>query len=251
MIAFFFSSTHSPLDLARSFVVMANLLPTLQYSSSSLWVPNKKFLDSTSCVSSSLSRTRLSFALISKPSSKRLNFHVRAEKGSDSSKPSSSAAVVSEESKNEDAQKRGLHVGDEFGNGTVSESEKNEAEPNSGYDSDEAWTEKEKQLELDWKTDEDFKKFMGNPSIEAAIKLEKKRTDRKLKELDRETSDNPIAGLFYKLVRDNLSREKERLEKAEEAFKALDLNKVQQGFVFSSMPSTVICCYVFIHCTKY
>ncbi|MCH85604.1 peptidase M50 family protein, partial [Trifolium medium] len=38
--------------------------------------------------------------------------------------------------------------------------------------------------EIDWKTDEEFKKFMGNPSIEAAIKLEKKRTDRKLKELD-------------------------------------------------------------------
>lgn len=85
---------------------------------------------------------------------------------------------------------------------------------------------KENQQEMDWKTDEEFKKFMGNPSIEAAIKLEKKRADRKLKEFDRESSGNPIVGLFNKLVRDNLTREKERLEQAEETFKALDLNKV-------------------------
>lgn len=216
---------------------MASLLPTLQYSSSSSWVPNKKLLQSTSSFPP-FYKTRLSFALISKCSSKRLNFHVRAEKESDSSGPSSSSAVVSEESKNEDAQKRDLHVGGEFGYGTVSESEKNEAEPKSGPHSDEEWTEKEKQQELDWKTDEDFKKFMGNPTIEAAIKLEKKRTDTKLKELDRETSDNPIAGLLNKLVRDNLSREKERLEKAEEAFKALDLNKLRSCFGFDTFFAT-------------
>ena len=93
-------------------------------------------------------------------------------------------------------------------------------------ESDRLDKEKEKQQEMDWKTDEEFKKFMGNPSIEAAIKLEKKRADRKLKELDRESSDNPIVGLFNRLVRDSLTREKERLEKAEEAFRALDLNKV-------------------------
>ena len=86
--------------------------------------------------------------------------------------------------------------------------------------------EKEKQQEMDWKTDEEFKNFMGNPSIEAAIKLEKKRADRKLKQLDRESSSNPLVGLFNRLVRDNLTREKERLEKAEETFRALDLNKV-------------------------
>jgi hypothetical protein len=86
--------------------------------------------------------------------------------------------------------------------------------------------EKEQQ-EMDWKTDEEFKKFMGNPSIEAAIKLEKKRTDRKLKELDTESSkNNPIVGVFNNLVRRNLIIEKERLQKAEETFRALDLNKV-------------------------
>lgn len=79
---------------------------------------------------------------------------------------------------------------------------------------------------MDWKTDEEFKKFMGNPSIEAAIKLEKKRADRKLKELDNEVDDNPLVGFFKKSVKDRLQREKERLEKAEESFKALDLNKV-------------------------
>lgn len=85
---------------------------------------------------------------------------------------------------------------------------------------------KTEQQEMDWKSDEEFKKFMGNPSIEAAIKLEKKMADRKLKELDRESSDNPIVGLFNKLARDNLAKEKQRLEMAEEAFKALDINKV-------------------------
>lgn len=100
--------------------------------------------------------------------------------------------------------------------------------------------EKEKQQEMDWKTDEEFKKFMGNLSIEAAIKLEKKRADRKLKELDREkNSGNPILGLINRFVRDNVTREMERLEKAEEAFKALDLNKVMVIYyiVVNQVPS--------------
>ena len=68
---------------------------------------------------------------------------------------------------------------------------------------------------------------MGNPSIEAAIKLEKKRADRKLKQLDRETTNtNPLFALFNNLVRDNLLNEKERLQKAEQTFQALDLNQV-------------------------
>ncbi|TXG64116.1 hypothetical protein EZV62_011110 [Acer yangbiense] len=59
----------------------------------------------------------------------------------------------------------------------------------------------EKQQEMDWKTNEEFKTFMGNPLIDAAIKLEKKRADRKLKVLDRESSDNPIVGLFYRVLK--------------------------------------------------
>lgn len=86
--------------------------------------------------------------------------------------------------------------------------------------------EEKEQQELDWKTDDEFKKFMGNPSIEAAIKLEKKRADRKLRELDQEAESNPIVGFFKKAARFRLAQEKERLEKVEEAFKALDLNKV-------------------------
>lgn len=93
---------------------------------------------------------------------------------------------------------------------------------------------RKQQQEVDWKTDEGFKKFMGNPSIEAAIKLEKKRTDAKLRELDREAVSNPIAGLFKWAARDNLAREKERLEKAEEAFKALDLNKLKSCFGYDT-----------------
>ncbi|KAL6209980.1 hypothetical protein ACLB2K_020918 [Fragaria x ananassa] len=67
----------------------------------------------------------------------------------------------------------------------------------------------EEKQEMDWKTDEEFKRFMGNPSIEAAIKLEKKRADRKLKDLDRESSDNPIVGLLNRALRDSLTRERD------------------------------------------
>lgn len=95
-------------------------------------------------------------------------------------------------------------------------------------ESEEEEREREKQQEMDWKSDEEFKRFMGSPSIEAAIKLEKKRADRKLKELDRQSSDNPIVGFFNRIARDSLAREKERLEKAGEVFKALDLNKVSE-----------------------
>ncbi|KAH1120372.1 hypothetical protein J1N35_003532 [Gossypium stocksii] len=97
---------------------------------------------------------------------------------------------------------------------------------------------KEDQQEMDWKTDEEFKRFMGSPSIEAAIKLEKKRADRELKELDRESNGNPIVGLFNKVVRDNLAREKERLEQAEETFKTLDLNKLKSCFGFDTFFAT-------------
>ncbi|TQD74063.1 hypothetical protein C1H46_040404 [Malus baccata] len=113
-----------------------------------------------------------------------------------------------------------------------SETQKSEL-PAEGADS-ESDEEKEKQQETDWKTDEEFKKFMGNPSIEAAIKLEKKRADRKLKDLDKESSGNPVAGILNKVLRDSLTREKERLEKAEETFKAIDLNKLRSCFGFDT-----------------
>ncbi|CAK9154923.1 unnamed protein product [Ilex paraguariensis] len=164
-------------------------------------------------------KTRLSFPLSSKPNSKRLiKFSVKAEQENEPLS-SPSVAVISEKPQNEDTQKKDLSVEGELS--TDSESQ-----------------DKEQLQELDWKTDEEFKKFMGNPSIEAAIKLEKKRADRKLKELDRERSDNPIVGFFNWVVRDNLSREKERLEKAEETFKALDLNKLKSCFGFDTFFAT-------------
>lgn len=110
------------------------------------------------------------------------------------------------------------------------------AEGNSEEDGDK--DEKMKQQEMDWKVDEEFKSFMGNPSIEAAIKLEKKRADRKLRELDQESAGNPIAAFFRRAARESLEREKERLEQAEEAFKALDLNKV---ILNSSKGATFTC----------
>ncbi|KAH7665012.1 Ran-GTPase activating protein 1 C-terminal [Dioscorea alata] len=106
------------------------------------------------------------------------------------------------------------------------------AEGNSEEDGDN--DEKMKQQEVDWKADEEFKSFMGNPSIEAAIKLEKKRADRKLRELDQESAGNPIVAFFKRAAKESLEREKERLEQAEEAFKALDLNKLKSCFGFDT-----------------
>ncbi|KAG6517464.1 hypothetical protein ZIOFF_020856 [Zingiber officinale] len=94
--------------------------------------------------------------------------------------------------------------------------------------------EEARQQEVDWKTDEEFKKFMSNPSIEAAIKLEKKRAERKLRELDRESTINPLTLPLRILLRDSLAKENERLEKAEETFKALDLNKLKNCFGFDT-----------------
>ncbi|XP_059653067.1 probable zinc metallopeptidase EGY3, chloroplastic isoform X2 [Cornus florida] len=148
-------------------------------------------------------------------------FSVKAEQENENpSTSSSSVAVVSEK---DDTQKRDFPAEGELGREGESESESEE---------------REKQQELDWKTDEEFKKFMGNPSIEAAIKLEKKRADRKFKELDRESSDNPIVEFLNRVVRDSLAREKERLEKAEETFKALDLNKLKNCFGFDTFFAT-------------
>ncbi|CAK9322179.1 unnamed protein product [Citrullus colocynthis] len=154
------------------------------------------------------------FFTISRPiTGYRVRFSARDD--SESEPSSSSIAVVSHE------------------RGGGNDSEK--AEQSAGEDESE---EREKQQEMDWKRDEEFKKFMGNPSIEAAIKLEKKRADRKLKELDREGGDNPIVGLFKRIARNNLAKEKERLEKAEETFKALDLNKLKSCFGFNTFFAT-------------
>ncbi|XP_055815989.1 probable zinc metallopeptidase EGY3, chloroplastic [Solanum dulcamara] len=157
------------------------------------------------------------------PYRKRLNFYVKAAEEDEHS--TSSMAVASEEN---DSPKNDAHI-QEGESGPQHESES---------ESESERIEREKQQEMDWKTDEEFKKFMGNPSIEAAIKLEKKRADRKLKELDSETTSNPLVGFFKNLVRDRLSKEKERLEKAEEAFVALDLNKLRNCFGFDTFFAT-------------
>ncbi|XP_047321311.1 probable zinc metallopeptidase EGY3, chloroplastic [Impatiens glandulifera] len=156
--------------------------------------------------------------LFQKPSSKTtttrtrrtLNLLIKAEAGGRENKqPSSSSSYVSEE-----------------------------PTPESQEEEEEEQESDNKQQEVDWKTDDEFKNFMGNPSIEAAIKLEKKRADRKLKELDRETSSNPILGLFNRFVRDSLTREKEILDQVEKTFKALDLNKLKGCFGFDSFFAT-------------
>ncbi|KAJ9705340.1 hypothetical protein PVL29_003399 [Vitis rotundifolia] len=165
-------------------------------------------------------RTHLPFSLTSTPRSIKPLSSSNKDDPEGQPPSSSSVAVVSEKQDDgDDAQKSGLAAEVELGE-----------ENDSG--------ERENQQEMDWKLDEEFKKFMGNPSIEAAIKLEKKRADRKLKELDRESSDNPVVGLFNRVVRDSLAREKERLEKAEEAFKALDLNKLKNCFGFDTFYAT-------------
>ncbi|KAK9287139.1 hypothetical protein L1049_015550 [Liquidambar formosana] len=166
-------------------------------------------------------RTHLSFSQFPTASSRKaLRLSIKDDPESEPSSSSSVAVVSEKPGGGNEAQKSELSAEVEVGE--------------EGGDEDET----EKLQELDWKTDEEFKKFMGNPSIEAAIKLEKKRADRKLKELDRENSDNPIVGFFNRLVRDSLAREKERLEQAEEAFKALDLNKLKSCFGFDTFFAT-------------
>ncbi|PON86838.1 putative zinc metallopeptidase EGY [Trema orientale] len=151
-------------------------------------------------------------------SRKSQRFSIKAELDN---KPSSSSTVVSEKPSEE---KSGTQKSEVSGEEVVSGSESEKID--------------EEEQEKDWKTDEEFKKFMGNPSIEAAIKLEKKRADRKLKELDRENSGNPVVALFNRVVRDSLTREKERLEQAEGTFKALDLNKLKNCFGFDTFFAT-------------
>ncbi|XP_050252560.1 probable zinc metallopeptidase EGY3, chloroplastic isoform X2 [Quercus robur] len=190
------------------------------HSSLSPWLPKKKNKNNTGPTFNKNpfgQKTHLPFSLYSKPSSRKpLRFSINKDELQESeptSSSSSSVAVVSEKPSegDEDTQKKSELSSEEI----------------------------DELQEMDWKTDEEFKKFMGNPSIEAAIKLEKKRADRKLKELDRESSsDNPLVGFFAGVVRDSLAREKERLEKAEETFKALDLNKLKNCFGFDTFFAT-------------
>lgn len=183
--------------------------------------PSSLTLDRNTLDTTSLCRlSRYPFGQRLKFSGKRLNFVVKAEEKNDSS----SSSVVVEEPKEEGADngKKYVNIEDGFGNA------KNEGEEND----------KGKPHEVDWKQDEAFKNFMGNPSIEAAIKLEKRRAEIKLQELNRETSGNPFVSFFNNLVRSNLSKEKERLEKAEESFKALDLNKLKSCFGFDTFFAT-------------
>ncbi|XP_073311103.1 probable zinc metallopeptidase EGY3, chloroplastic [Primulina huaijiensis] len=158
-------------------------------------------------------------------SGKRLNFCLKAEEKNES--PSSSVAVEEPKEEGADNGRKDVNFEDGFGNA------KNEGKAAGSVEN-----EKGKLQEVDWKQDEAFKNFMGNPSIEAAIKLEKRRTERKLQELNRERSGNPFVSFFKNLVRANLSKEKERLEKAEETFKALDLNKLKSCFGFDTFFAT-------------
>lgn len=195
---------------------MASAVFTSVPCSSSSPVIEKRPLHISSSSSHS-SFSRHPFGKNTRFSRKKLNFVVKAENSDKSS------SVTVEEPKDEVIETKDLRV---------------ENNSSSSEHKDEDAEEREKRQEMDWKVDKEFKDFMGNPSIEAAIKLEKKRADRKLKELDRERSDNPLVGFFNNLVRDNLSREKERLEKAQETFKALDLNKLKSCFGFDTFFAT-------------
>ncbi|GAB2292097.1 Probable zinc metallopeptidase egy3, chloroplastic [Dionaea muscipula] len=90
------------------------------------------------------------------------------------------------------------------------------------------------QQELDWKLDEKFKNMReveaGNCSLEAVLEHDKKRAERKLRELDAVSYDNPVYRVLSWLARNRLIRKKERLEKDVEICKALDLNKLRGCF---------------------
>ncbi|KAK1644385.1 hypothetical protein QYE76_062190 [Lolium multiflorum] len=135
----------------------------------------------------------------------------------------SSIAVAPDEQKAEEAMASSHHAS--VGGGDHQE---------GGDGEDGARKSREEQQEVDWRSDEEFRKFMGNPSIEAAIKLEKQRADRKLRELDREPDASPVSGLLRGFIKNTLEREKQRLEEAEKAFKALDLNKLKSCFGYDT-----------------
>lgn len=59
----------------------------------------------------------------------------------------------------------------------------------------------EKKQERDWRLDEDFKKFMSSPSIESALKLERKRAEEKLKEINNQDQDNFFKNIINFFVR--------------------------------------------------
>ncbi|KAI4963686.1 hypothetical protein ZWY2020_011194 [Hordeum vulgare] len=115
-------------------------------------------------------------------------------------RPVSSIAVAPDEQKVEESKKASSHHAGGGGGGD---------HPEGGDGEDSEKKNRDEQQEVDWRSDEEFKKFMGNPSIEAAIKLEKKRADRKLRELDREPDASPT-------------------------FKALDLNKLKSCFGYDT-----------------
>uniref|UniRef100_A0A8R7U4L0 Uncharacterized protein n=1 Tax=Triticum urartu TaxID=4572 RepID=A0A8R7U4L0_TRIUA len=140
-------------------------------------------------------------------------------------RPVSSTAVAPDEQKVEEAKKVSSHHAGGGGAGDHQE---------GGDGEDGEKKSRDEQQEVDWRSDEEFKKFMGNPSIEAAIKLEKKRADRKLRELDREPDGSPVGGLLRGFIKGTLEREKQRLEEAEQTFKALDLNKLKSCFGYDT-----------------
>lgn len=59
----------------------------------------------------------------------------------------------------------------------------------------------EKKQERDWRLDEDFRKFMSSPSIESALKLERKRAEEKLREINSEEGGNFFKGVINFFVR--------------------------------------------------
>lgn len=130
----------------------------------------------------------------------------------ETNRPNSSIVVAPDEQKEDEEKKEPSH---HTGGG--------DPEDHEGGGDDVENKSREEQQEVDWRSDEEFKRFMGNPSIEAAIKLEKQRADRKLRELDLEPDTNPVAVHIFK----TLQQEKQRLEEAKHIFKALDLNKVR------------------------
>ncbi|XP_058728901.1 probable zinc metallopeptidase EGY3, chloroplastic isoform X2 [Vicia villosa] len=92
---------------------------------------------------------------------------------------------------------------------------------------------------------EAFANYLRNPSLKtslkslkaslkASIKRNKMLNDRMLKELDEDFNKYPILANFDNDTRRMLVRKKERLQKAEETFTDLDLNKLNSCFGFDT-----------------
>ncbi|KAL4314939.1 hypothetical protein AHAS_Ahas15G0135200 [Arachis hypogaea] len=91
----------------------------------------------------------------------------------------------------------------------------------------------------DWDDEHHSHSDIHNIREDAVDKRERKRIGRRMRSSRKSSgATNPLVALLNTLRRDTLTKEKERLEKAEQTFRALDLNKLKSCFGFDTFFAT-------------